>query len=232
MNTLAVLQSNYIPWRGYFDIINDVDEFIIYDEVQYTKNDWRNRNILYVNGKKQWITLPCGYDLKRTIDEVQFNNTIPWQRQHWELIKNTYAKAPYFKMYKVFFEHVYLENKWEYLSEFNVYLIKHIAKNFLKIDTKITNSRMYKSIGNRQEKLISLLKDANANRYISGSAAKNYIDETDFIQSGIELIWKDYSGYPEYKQLYSPFLHEVSILDVLFNTGENAPYYVWGWRSK
>ncbi|MCL2839579.1 MAG: WbqC family protein [Defluviitaleaceae bacterium] len=232
MKTVAASQSNYIPWKGYFDIINDSDEFIICDEVQYTRCDWRNRNILYFHGQKKWITLPCGNNLKRTIDEVRFSESIPWQQKHWEMIKLAYKKAPFYNIYSPFFEDVYLGKKWEYLSQLNVYLIKHIANVFLKIPAIITDSRSYQTHGTASERALSLLKSAKADRFVSGPAAKNYIKQNEFEEAGIEIIWKDYSGYPEYKQLHTPFIHEVSILDVLFNTGADAPYYVWDWRKK
>ncbi|MDR1754993.1 MAG: WbqC family protein [Eubacterium sp.] len=229
--TVAVIQSNYLPWKGYFDIIHDADEFIIYDDVSYTTHDWRNRNILYYDGKKKWITLPCGYDRSRLICEVTMNDKINWPLEHWNSIEHAYKNAPFFSRYSDFFKNTFFEIRWKYLSELNSYLIKKIAVNFLGISTVISDSRDYMSAGTKQDKIISLLKSAGATRYVSGPAAKAYIDEAQFEEAGIKVIWKDYSGYPEYKQLCEPFEHGVSILDLLFNTGADAPYYIWGWRN-
>ena len=227
MRKIAVLQSNYIPWKGYFDIIHDVDEFIFYDEVQFTKNDWRNRNRIYTNAGVQWLTIPTTGSITQSIDEVTMASD-QWQKKHYYALVTNYSKAPYFKQYQDFLEEVYLCRKWEYLSELNRYLIEHISHDFLGITTAFTNSRDYHSEGTGHYKLLSLLISAGAEYYVSGPAAKSYIHAEDYEKAGIELHWKDYSGYPEYKQLHEPFCHNVSILDLLFNTGPDAPKYIWG----
>ena len=227
MKKIAVLQSNYIPWKGYFDIIHDADEFIFYDEVQFTKNDWRNRNQILTQNGLQWITIPTTGKLSQTIDEVQTAGS-QWQRKHYNTLVTYYSKAPFFYKYRDFLEDFYLGRTWENLSQLNRYLIIHISHDFLGIQTKFSNSRDYHSFGSGHEKLLSLLKSAGAEYYISGPAAKSYIKAEDYQKAGIELHWKDYSNYPEYTQLHSPFCHNVTILDLLFNTGEKAPSYIWG----
>lgn len=227
---VAVLQSNYIPWKGYFDIINDVDLFIFYDEVQFTKNDWRNRNLLIMNGEPRWITVPVGDNIHRKIEDVKIKNII-WQKKHFHTLETNYGKSQFFKKNRDFFHHVYVETKWEYLYQLNRYLIEHISHDFLKIKTRFDDSSNYFSCGAQNEKLLSLLKSAHADIYVSGPAAKDYIVKEDYEKAGIQLIWKDYSGYPQYPQNTDTFTHYVSILDLLFQVGEDAPYYIWGWRK-
>ncbi len=232
MKKVAVLQSNYIPWKGYFDIIHDVDLFLLYDEVQYTKNDWRNRNKIMTPQGPRWITLPCGYNLNKTIREVTFNPEIDWQKQHFDLIKRNYKDAPHFKKYKDFFEYVYLEAQWEYLHDLNKYLIHEICEQFLGIKTKLDVSENFFSEGVKQKKLLSLLESVGTSYYVSGPAAQSYIVPEEFARHGIEVVFKDYAGYPEYPQLHGQkFDHHVSIIDLLFNVGEDAPYYIWGHRE-
>ena len=226
MKKIAVLQSNYIPWKGYFDIIHDVDEFIFYDEVQYTKNDWRNRNRIYTPAGVQWITIPINGSITQSIDEVQPAGH-QWQRKHFNTLTTYYSKAPFFAKYRPFFEDFYLGHDWDNLSRLNRYLIEHIAADFLGIRTKFSDSRAYGSHGSGHEKLLSLLQSAGADYYLSGPAAKSYIRASDYEKAGIELHWKDYSGYPDYPQLHTPFCHNVTILDLLFNTGDDAPRYIW-----
>ena len=229
---VAAIQSNYIPWKGYFDIINDVDLFIFHDDLQYTKQDWRNRNKIYtMHGALSWLTVPCGINTDRMICEVILNNNSKWAQKHWNVIRQAYYKAPYYNKYKSFFEYVYLECKWEYLSELNQFLIKHIATEFLGIRTEFSDSRCFFSSGKKSEKLLSLLVSAGCNEYLSGPAARAYLDEPAFQASGIRVVWKDYSGYPEYQQMWQPFESNVSIIDLLMNVGEEAPYYIWGWRG-
>ena len=130
MKTVAVLQSNYIPWKGYFDIIHDADEFIFYDDVQFTIRDWRNRNKIITPQGEVWLTVPCGSKRSRTILDVRMNNS-DWQRKHYKTLEMAYHKAPYFKRYKEFLQFVYLEKRWDYLYELNRFLTKAIYENFL-----------------------------------------------------------------------------------------------------
>jgi WbqC-like protein family len=230
MTTVVVLQSNYLPWRGYFDLIHDCDLFVFYDCVQYTRQDWRNRNKIKTSAGTQWITVPVGTDLDRLIHDV----TIPsaaWQAKHWQSLVQNYGKCPHFARYRPYFEDVYLGRTWQSLSELNQSLVAHIATEFLSLKTQLVDSRQYQANGQRLDRLLDVLTKAGASRYISGPAAREYIDPAAFEQAGIELAWKDYSGYPEYRQRYAPFEPGVSIIDLLFNVGPDAPWYIWGWRD-
>jgi hypothetical protein len=220
LKKLAILQSNYIPWKGYFDIIGMVDEFVIYDEVQYTKNDWRNRNKIKTPTGIQWITIPVYQkSLHQKISETQISN-IKWGSKNWNSLKTNYSKAPYFKTYSLVLEEFYHNFKSPWLSEINVALLKLIC-NFLEIKTPITNSADYILKGDPTEKLISLCKQTGSNQYLSGPAAKNYLQEDLFHQERIKINWMDYNGYSNY-----PFEHGVSIIDLLFNTGSSASSYM------
>jgi hypothetical protein len=230
MKKIAVIQSNYIPWKGYFDVIHDVDQFIFYDDVQFTKNDWRNRNKIKTVQGLVWLTIPVGKKLDRLICEVELTDD-EWRKKHWMTIQQAYSKAPYFKMYRDFFEYVYHEAQWSSLSELNQFLIRHISREFLGIQTDFQDSRKYHAQGEKLDRLIDLLKKAGASLYISGPSAQAYIDDNAFQTAGIDLVYKEYAGYPEYQQLYPPFEHGVSILDLLFNCGSSAPDFIWGWRG-
>lgn len=230
LKTVVVLQSNYIPWKGYFDLIHDADLFIFYDDLQFTKNDWRNRNKIKSQKGAEWITIPVGPEKNRLICEVEISN-LSWQKKHWKTIRQNYSKAPYYNDYKEFFEDLYLGKKWSNLSELNQYLIRTISKDFLGITTEYKNSRDYALSGKKLDRLLELVIKADAECYISGPSAKDYIESSRFNNAGIKLIWKEYSGYPEYSQRYPPFEHGVSILDLLFNVGPDASWYIWGWRD-
>ena len=227
---LAILQSNYIPWKGYFDIIHDVDLFVFYDDLQYTKHDWRNRNKIKSAPASSWLTIPVGVDCNRLICEVEIPDQA-WQAKHWRSLGQTYSKCAHFGRYKAYFEDVYLGRRWSSLSELNHHLIQHISSEFLGITTKFGDSRTYKLSGKKLDRLFELVAKSGATTYLSGPAAKDYVDPALFAEAGVELLWKDYSGYPEYPQRYPPFEHGVTILDLLFNTGPDAPWYIWGWRD-
>jgi hypothetical protein len=155
----------------------------------------------------------------------------PWAIKHYKSIKQHYSRAPHFRRYESFFEDYYLGRKWTSLSELNQTLIKSISRDLLGIRTDFADSRDYLVEGKRLDRLLHLLKQAGASRYITGPSARDYISAEAFSAAGIELVYKSYEGYPEYPQLYPPFEHAVSILDLLFNVGPDAPYYVWGWRD-
>jgi len=222
---VAIVQSNYIPWKGYFDIIAMADLFIFHDDLQYTKQDWRNRNKIKTPRGTEWLSIPCGSDENRLICEVVLRDDT-WQRKHWRKIIQYYQYAPYFASYKEFLENFYLQHKWDNLSNLNQYLIQEISQLYLGIKTEFDDSRRYKLKEKRSSRVLELLKKVGANIYLSGPAARNYLDEKQFEDSGIKIEWMDYSGYPEYDQLYPPFEHNVSIIDLLFNTGDQAHTYL------
>jgi hypothetical protein len=228
---VAILQSNYIPWKGYFDIIGSVDLHIFYDDLQYTIRDWRNRNKIKTPSGTKWLTVPCGSDRNRLICEVELSNS-EWQRGHWTNIKINYSKAPYFKYFSKFFEKIYLESTWSNLSDMNQHIIKLICTELLGIKTQFDDSRAYSLKMTKGERIMELLKKVGAKTYLSGPAAKNYLVETEFVAEGITLEWMDYSGYPEYPQLYPPFDHAVSIIDLLFNTGPEATSFMFFKKRK
>ena len=209
MTRVAILQSNYLPWKGYFDIIHSADLFIFYDDIQFTKNDWRNRNKIKAQTGPAWLTIPVGGDLSRLINQVTFRDQ-RWAKKHWKNIQQYYSRAPFFKLYQDFLEDVYLNRPWSRLSELNQYLIRHIAHDFLEIKTEFRDSTEFETQGKKQDRLMDLLKQAGANSYISGPSAKNYIDEKKFEKAGIELSYITYDGYPEYPQFFPPFSHQVA----------------------
>ncbi|HEY4582183.1 MAG TPA: WbqC family protein [Lysobacter sp.] len=227
---IAVLQSNYIPWKGYFDLIHDVDTFIFYDDVQFTRQDWRTRNRVKTANGPIWLSVPAGTDLDRLICNVQLREHA-WQKKHWATLSQAYGKTPHFARYRAFFEDVYLGRTWTSLSELNQYLITTISRELLGIGTRFLDSRKFNAQGQKLDRLLDLIGQTGAGTYLSGPAAKDYIDPARFEALGVELVYKDYSGYPEYPQLHPPFEHAVSILDLLFHTGDDAPHYIWGWRG-
>lgn len=223
--TVAILQSNYIPWKGYFDIIGMVDEFIFYDDLQFTKNDWRNRNKIKTPKGAEWITIPCGTNTDRLICEVALHDHT-WQRKHWTSISVNYAKASYWNEYKPFFEEIYLGKQWTNLSELNTHIIRKISTEVFKFKTEFQDSRQFQLSEKKGDRVIELLKKTQATKYVSGPAAKDYISDEVFIKNGIEIQWMDYSHYQEYHQLYPPFEHAVSIIDLIFNEGPNAKRFL------
>lgn len=229
---VAILQSNYIPWKGYFDMINMVDEFILFDSMQYTRRDWRNRNKIKTPDDVKWLTIPVNVKGKyfQTICETTVSDE-NWKNDHWKTIVYNYSKAKYFDEYKVLFQELFHETAETYLSQINHRFIKAIC-SLLNIKTKLSWSMDYEIIEGKTEKLIYLCQQAGATEYLSGPAAKDYIDETLFQEAGIKLTFMDYSGYLVYSQLFPPFIHEVSVIDLIFNEGPNATKYLKSFKDQ
>jgi hypothetical protein len=232
MKRVAILQSNYFPWKGYFDIIAAVDEFILYDDVQFTKNDWRNRNLIKTAQGTKWITIPISVrSLHQKINEVTVADQ-QWPAHHWRKISDNYHGAPYFSHYKETLERLFLETTDRYLSQINRRVLG-VVLEMLGVTTKITWSTDYAPTEGRSTKrVVDLCRAVGATHYLSGPAAKAYIQAEQFAESGIDLEYMDYAGYPEYPQLYPPFDHAVSIIDLILMCGPSAPYYIWGWREE
>lgn len=224
--TVLITQSNYIPWKGYFDAINMADEFIILDEVQYTRRDWRNRNRIVTNNGLKWLSISVSAK-GNYLESINKIHTVDqnWRKSHWSLLKENYRKAPHFDDMAPLLEHEYFGNTETNLSRINEGFIQLIV-DFLGINTKITRCEDYGVVGGKNERLIDLCEKANATRYLSGPAAKNYLDENLFRDSGLSVAWMDYSGYPCYPQLHGNFDHQVSILDLLFNMGPDSKQYM------
>jgi len=221
---VAILQSNYIPWKGYFDIIAAVDEFILYDDMQFTKNDWRNRNKIKTPKGVEWLTVPVGQGISRRIRDVEMSNSL-WQHKHWKTLAANYRRAPFFFEISSLLEPIYLGQNHLNLSVFNRTLIEAIC-GYLNIDTVIKNSWDYTIGDGKTERLVSLCLQSNACEYFSGPSAIDYIKQEFFIKEGINVSWINYDGYPEYPQLWGEFCHGVSIVDLLFNCGQNSSRYM------
>jgi hypothetical protein len=224
MKKVAIVQSNYIPWKGYFDLIAAVDEFILYDDVQFTKNDWRNRNRIKTPKGLEWLSIPVGQDISRRIRDVELPER-RWQEKHWKTLEANYGRAAHFAEVAALLEPLYLERRHAHLSALNREFIETIC-GYLGIATRISYSWDYALVEGKTDRLVALSAQAGAGEYISGPSAKSYLDERAFAAQGVRLTWFDYAGYPEYPQLWGAFAHEVSILDLLFNCGKDAPRYM------
>lgn len=223
---VLITQSNYIPWKGYFDNIQQADVFVVFDDMQYTRRDWRNRNYIKTPQGLKWLTIPVEVKGKyfQKINETKISEP-EWNISHLMQIKQNYAKAPYFKEFFPWIEKLYLTATFEYLTEVNVHFLKAIC-DFLKIEIVFKDSREFLLTEGKTERLVSICKELNATQYLTGTAAKSYMDESQFEKENIKLTYFSYEGYPEYPQLYPPFQHGVCIWDVIFNCGLESKKYI------
>jgi hypothetical protein len=221
LKRVAILQSNYVPWKGYFDLIASVDEFVLYDDMQYTRRDWRNRNRIKTPGGLQWLTVPVQVKgrYEQTIRETLIDGAA-WCESHWKALSLNYRRTPGFSATAAWLEPIYRQ-PWTHLSVLNRALIEAVCQR-LDIPTRLSNSWDYELQAERSERLASICEQAGASVYVSGPAARDYLDESVFAHRGISVEWFSYGPYPEYPQPWGAFEHGVSILDLLFCCGSEA----------
>jgi hypothetical protein len=218
---IAIVQSSYIPWKGYFDLIRSVDAFLLLDNVQFTRRDWRSRNKIKTRHGLAWLSIPV-HTRGRYTQLIQDTTTSDpdWGRRHWQTIRANYAKAPYFDRYADRLSALY-EHSPARLSDINHAFITAICES-LDITTPITWSSAFDTRDTPSERLIDLCRAVGGTEYLSGPSARDYLDVAAFEAAGIAVQFADYSGYPEYSQPHGPFEHYVSVLDLLFCTGPRA----------
>jgi len=225
---VAIVQSNYIPWRGYFDLIGGADEFILYDSVQFTRRDWRNRNRIKTPQGLHWLTIPVHSKGRyhQSIAETEIQDPA-WADQHWRTIRQHYASAAGFDAWADRLEELYVASRAErLLSAVNERFLRGVC-DMLGIETTITRCSDYAPpAGDATGRLLALCHAAGAATYLSGPSAREYLDVERFEQAGICVRWADYSGYPEYPQPFGPFEPAVGIVDLLLNTGGDARSYL------
>lgn len=226
MKKVAILQSNYIPWKGYFDLIASVDEFVLYDDMQYTRRDWRNRNQIKTPQGVQWLTVPVVVKGKyhQKILETEIDG-VSWAQDHWKALTQNYKRAAHFQEIASWLEPLYLSAPQTHISELNRQFIEAIC-DFLEIETRIRSSSEFLLHEGRTERLAGICQQVGAQEYVSGPSAKDYMDEKVFQDMGMDVSWFDYAGYSEYPQLWGPFTHHVTILDLLFNCGREARHHM------
>ncbi len=232
MKKVAMLQSNYIPWKGVFDLIHRVDVFVFYDDVQYTKKDWRSRNKIPTKNGEVWLSVPVNTKGKfdQLVCEAMIDRSTDWQSKHKKTLTLNYSKAPYYSEYADLLDDFYTDHQWESLSEMNCYMTQTIARR-LGISTEFVYGPDLDCHGSKDgEKVINICRKLGCDWFLNGPASKAFMDEEKFREAGIELHYMDYA-YPKYRQRVYPFDHYVSVLDLLFNEGPNAPYYIWGWKD-
>ncbi len=226
----VILQPSYIPWRGYFDQINRADIFVFYDDVQYDKHGWRNRNQIKTSRGRQWLTIPVHshavVEKSIPIKQVEIDWTKPWNTSHWKALTFAYGRAPFFRDFTALLEPFYRRHD-VYLADFTIELTIALARTLGIGHTRFMRSSEMESTGQKTDRLIQILVQLGANHYISGPSAKDYIEKEKFASAGITLEYMDYN-YPEYPQLFAPFDPNLSILDLLFMTGPEAFGYITG----
>lgn len=224
---VVILQPSYIPWRGYFDQIRRADLFIFYDDVQYDKHGWRNRNQIKTAQGKQWLTVPVhsrGVTEGIAIKDVHIDWSKPWAANHRKALTFSYNKSPHFKDYLPLLESFY-DRRDECLADFTIETTIILSRELGITSTRFLRSSEIPGInGLKTDRLIQILKHVGATHYVSGPSARDYVEPEKFDSAGITLEYMEYN-YPEYPQLYPPFDPYVSIVDLMFMLGKDSIRY-------
>jgi hypothetical protein len=225
----VVLQPSYIPWRGFFHQVRKSDVFVHYDDVQFDKHGWRNRNQVKGRNGLQWLTIPVrskgNVSQGLPINEVMIDHSTNWARKHWETIRQIYGKAPYFSNCAPWLQDFYAEPPAR-LVDFVIPLTEYLAAALGIHNVRFVRSSELATAGKKTDRLVDLLTQVGATHYISGPSAKSYMEEDKLAAAGIGLEYIVYD-YPEYAQPNPPFVGNVSVLDLLFAHGPDAGQYIW-----
>jgi hypothetical protein len=226
----VILQPSYLPWRGYFHQIREADVFVFYDDVQYDKGGWRNRNRVKAPGGSQWLTIPVRHkgtlQLKTKIEEIEICWARDWPRKHAATLRQLYSAAPHFERYSDLLEGLF-SSRPTHLADFTIETTRALAEALGIGDTRFLRaSSIPRPSARKTEDLLAILVHLGADEYISGPSARSYLDEPRLEEAGVRVRYMDYD-YPDYPQLHPPFDPHVSIVDLLFMTGPQAPDYIW-----
>jgi hypothetical protein len=228
MPTGVILQPSYMPWRGVFDLIHDADVFVFYDDVQYDKHGWRNRNRIKTPQGSQWLTIPVNAKGNTEggllVKDARIADAT-WSKKHIASLRQNYKKTPFFDRYMPVFEEV-VQKKHELLADMTIELTIALARGLGLEKTRFERSSELGIEGGKTERLVNIMKHTGCDRYISGPAARDYIEAEQFSNAGVALDYKVYD-YPEYEQLYPPFDPQVTVLDLLFMKGPDSPASIW-----
>jgi hypothetical protein len=219
---IGILQPGYLPWLGFFEQMHRSDVFVIYDDVQYDKEGWRNRNRIKTIHGIQWLTVPVHvhFEAHPLTKDIRIDNGVNWRKKHLASIRQNYSNAPFFKTYFNIFEHAYAK-EWEYLVDIDIYFIEKLAECLGMSNKKIVRSSTLDVKGDRMGRLIHICKFFGADTFYEGASGKDYIDEKSFLSQG---IWVEYQNYqhPTYNQIYGDFVPYLSVIDLLFNHGPES----------
>lgn len=211
---VLLIQPTYLPWSGYFGMIDKADLFIVYNDVQFVKHSWHQRNRIKTSSGMKWLTVPIQHGFGQNISDTKVDNKMRWCKKHRKTITYSYSKSPYFN--NNFVDDIYNKN-WDLLLDLNLYIIKQVMK-FLSIKTKITLSSELSSKGTKTDRIIDILAQVDADEYITQQGTKDYLDLEKFKENNIKLQWFNFE-HPVYSQLHGDFVPYMSVIDMLFNCG-------------
>lgn len=222
---VVVLQPSFLPWQGHLDQYAWCDHFVIYDDVQYDKHGWRNRNrILTPQGSIGWISVPVRVKGAPLVNEVEVDYSQPWRRKHLETLRQAYSKAPFFDWLYPDLQ-AYYGHDWPLLVDWDVQGLRWLTQKLGMPWKGILSSEMGVP-GRKTERLVGICRLLQATQYLTGDAARDYLDESQFEAIGVSVLWHGYQ-HPSYRQRGEAFVSHLSIVDLMFWCGPNSLEILW-----
>lgn len=221
--SVSIHQPEHLPWRGFVNKMIHTDLFILLDHVQYTKNNWQNRNKVIVSGKPSWLTVPVltSGHLDKPFYEIEIDYKRNWQRKYLASIFLSYSKAPYFSDIYPSLENI-ISSSPALLVDLNISLI-NLFRSLLSITTPIIRSSSIHCSGSKSDLLLSICRSVQATEYLSGIGAKSYLNTSLFAEHNISLSFQSFSPQHYPSSIYDPHL---STIDLLFQHGPNSRLYI------
>lgn len=221
---VGIIQPNYLPWRGYMDFIRQVDLFLLLDDVQYTRQDWRNRCRIKTAQGWNWLTVPIRHlSLDQRIFEVEIAYGVDWRRANMAQIGAWYCKAPFYGLYRDELAELLAAGP-RTLLELDQSICLWLMR-LLDIRTPVRLASELNAQGRKTDRLLDLLRKVGATSYLSGPAAKDYLEVDKFRNAGIGLEYKTYD-YVDYPQQWGSFQPGLSVIDLLMNVGPRAKEHI------
>ncbi len=223
---VSIHQPQYLPWLGYFDKIDKADVFVLLDDVQFKKNEWQNRNKIKTAQGWQWLTVPVTYQYPQRINEVGINNRDRWQHRQRQALLSNYRKAPFWHCLEGLLEEIFA-SEWQYISALNIHVVRRLAE-VLGIGTPIhISSEIGTFPEDPDERLIAITKHFGSETYLAGSGGRDYMDLQKYEKNGLNVLFQDFK-HPQYQQLFGMFQPFMSVIDLIFNHGNESIHILRG----
>ena len=216
----TIMQPTYLPWIGYFALMDEADRFVFLDNVQFEKQSWQQRNRIKTSNGWTWLSVPVIRKFPQRIDATRINNSQNWMRKQWKTIEQNYRRARYWERYRAPLSEIYSRN-WEHLVGLNLEIIFWLMEEF-GIHTETLRASKLPVSGEKVSLLIDICRYLGASVYLSPAGSACYIEEDNqFNAEGISLEYQRYK-HPIYRQLYGEFISHMAAIDLLFNEGPNS----------
>lgn len=227
MRIVTCHQPTYLPWGGLLHKVSVADVFVVMDTVTFSRHGWQNRNRIKGSEGPFWLTVPLAHaqSPSRRLCDIMIDagpdaGDPQWQRRHWEGLRRSYGRAPYWRRYADFFEELYFGRKWERLLDLDLAVVERIL-GLLGIETEFVLASALGTEGRKSSLVLDHCRRTDATVYVSGINGHDYLNEGEFLAAGVSIFYQRYRSTP-YEQRFGGFIPNLAVVDVLFNAGPES----------